>query len=279
MIQTVGIVGLGLMGASFGRLLVQRGYRVYGADRDPAVMDKALLAKAYTEPLTTDNVKDVDLLVFAIFPRAFERAAKEYAPYMKKGAILSDFCGNKRIVTQAMKRLRAKYPDPLYIGGHPMAGREYSGVDHSSVRLFEGASMILVPVTEDLFALAELKAFYLAIGFGSVVVTTPDKHDKMIAYTSQLCHVVSNAFIKSEAAREHGGYSAGSYRDLTRVARLNPDMWSELMEDNRDFLEAELSGLIERLTAYRDALKTGDEHALRALLAEGDRVKREIDKR
>ena len=127
-----------------------------------------------------------------------------------------------------------------------------------------------VPVTEDLFVLSELKKFYLSLGFGEVVVTTPEKHDKMIAYTSQLCHVVSNAFIKSDSAREHGGYSAGSYRDLTRVARLDPVMWSELMEDNRDYLSGELDVLIENLTKYRDALACGDEDALRTLLAEGD---------
>ena len=279
MIRSVGIVGLGLMGASFGRLLVQKGYKVFGADRDPAVMQKALLANAYTEPLTDKTAGETDLLVIAIFPRDFKAAAERYLPYMKKGAILSDFCGNKRIVTGAMKALAATYPDIVYCGGHPMAGREYSGVNHSSVRLFDNASMILVPVTEDLFVLSELKKFYLSLGFGEVVVTTPEKHDKMIAYTSQLCHVVSNAFIKSESAREHGGYSAGSYRDLTRVARLDPVMWSELMEDNRDYLTKELDFLIASLSKYRDALARGDEGALRALLAEGDKIKREIDKR
>ena len=279
MIKKVGIVGLGLMGASFGRVLVKNGYEVYGADKSDAVMQKALLAGAYTEPLDEKNAAEVDLLVVAIFPRAFEEAVRRYLPFLKKGAVVSDFCGNKRIVAQAMKKLSAGRGDVVFVGGHPMAGREYSGVEHSSVRLFDGASMILVPVTEDLFALSELKKFYLSLGFGEVVVTTPEQHDKMISYTSQLCHVVSNAFIKSESAKTHGGYSAGSYRDLTRVARLNPDMWAELMMDNRDYLKGELDGLIRSLQAYSDALGKGEEEKLRALLAEGDRIKREIDKR
>ena len=279
MIKTVGIVGLGLMGASFGRVLVKNGYTVYGNDFSESVMQKALLAKAYTEPLTRENAGEADLMVFAIYPRSFEGAARDYLPFLKKGAILSDFCGNKRIVTSAMKRVQKLRDDIVYVGGHPMAGREFSGVEHSSVRLFDGASMILVPVTEDLFALAELKKFYLSLGFGEVVVTTPEMHDKMIAYTSQLCHVVSNAFIKSKSAKEHGGYSAGSYRDLTRVARLNPDMWAQLMTDNRDCLKGELDALIASLQKYSDALGTGDEEKLRELLAEGDRIKREIDKR
>ena len=278
MIKKVGIVGLGLMGASFGRLLVRNGYEVFGADKSEEVMRKASLAKAYTEPLTKENAAEADLLVLAIFPRDFEAAAREYLPYLKKGAILSDFCGNKRIVLSAMQALSAERPDLVYVGGHPMAGREYSGVEHSSVRLFDGASMILVPLTEDLFLLSELKKFYLELGFGEVVITTAEKHDEMISYTSQLCHVVSNAFIKSESARKHGGYSAGSYRDLTRVARLNPDMWAPLMTDNRDYLKKELDGLIRALQAYDDALGSGDEEALRALLAEGDKIKREIDK-
>ena len=277
--KKVGIVGLGLMGASFGRVLVKNGYEVYGADKSDAVMQKALLAGAYTEPLDEKNAAEVDLLVVAIFPRAFEEAVRRYLPFLKKGAVVSDFCGNKRIVAQAMKKLSAERGDVVFVGGHPMAGREYSGVEHSSVRLFDGASMILVPVTEDLFALSELKKFYLSLGFGEVVVTTPEQHDKMISYTSQLCHVVSNAFIKSESAKTHGGYSAGSYRDLTRVARLNPDMWAELMMDNRDYLKGELDGLIRSLQAYSDALGKGEEEKLRALLAEGDRIKREIDKR
>ena len=279
MIKKIGIVGLGLMGASFGRVLVKNGYQVYGADKSDAVMQKALLAKAYTEVLTEQNAAEVDLLVFAIFPRAFEAAAKRFLPHLKTGAIVSDFCGNKRIVTQAMARLEKEREDVVFVGGHPMAGREFSGVEHSSVRLFDGASMILVPVTENLFVLSELKAFYLSLGFGEVVVTTPEKHDKMISYTSQLCHVVSNAFIKSDSAKAHGGYSAGSYRDLTRVARLNPDMWAQLMTDNRDYLKEELDKLIASLQQYSDALGSGEEDALRALLAEGDRIKREIDKR
>ena len=279
MIKKVGIIGLGLMGASFGRVLVRGGYEVFGADLSEAVMQKALLARAYTERLTKENAGALDLLVIAIFPRDFEGAAREYLPYLKGGAVLSDFCGNKRVVAAAMRRLASERSDLVYIGGHPMAGREYAGVEHSSVRLFDGASMILVPVTEDLFALSDLKKFYLSLGFGEVIVTTPEKHDEMISYTSQLCHVVSNAFIKSESAREHGGYSAGSYRDLTRVARLNPDMWAELMTDNRDCLKRELDTLIASLERYSDALGKGDEAELRALLAEGDRIKREIDKR
>lgn len=275
----VGIVGLGLMGGSFGRLLVDRGYTVYGADRSAESMKKAVLVKAITSTLTMDNVAEVDMLVIATYPRSFESIAKAYLPYMKSGAILTDFCGNKRIVISAMKRLSPLYSDIFFVGGHPMAGREYSGIEHSSIRLFDGASMILVPYSQDIVKLAMLKEFYLSLGFRRVEITTADNHDSMIAYTSQLCHIVSNAFIKSESAKLHAGYSAGSYRDLTRVARLEPSMWSELMIDNKDKLTEELSLLIDNLSKYLVALQNGDEDTLRALLDEGNQLKILIDKR
>lgn len=275
----VGIVGLGLMGGSFGRLLVDRGYTVYGTDRSVEAMKKAILVKAITSPLTMDNVAEVDMLVIATYPRSFERVAESYLPYMKSGAILSDFCGNKRIVISAMKRLSPLYPEIYFVGGHPMAGREYSGIEHSSIRLFDGASMILVPYSQDILKLAMLKEWYISLGFRRVEITTADNHDSMIAYTSQLCHIVSNAFIKSESAKLHAGYSAGSYRDLTRVARLEPSMWSELMMDNKDKLTEELSLLIDNLSKYLVALQNGDEDTLRALLDEGNQLKILIDKR
>ena len=160
-----------------------------------------------------------------------------------------------------------------------MAGREYSGIDHSSIRLFDGASMIIVPYTQDISKLAMVKEFYLSLGFKQVEITSADNHDSMIAYTSQLCHIVSNAFIKSESAQKHSGYSAGSYKDLTRVARLEPSMWSELMIDNKDKLSQELRLLIDNLTKYLVALESADEETLRLLLSEGNERKKQIDKR
>ena len=158
------------------------------------------------------------------------------------------------------------------------AGREYSGIDKSLTHLFDDASCIITNVNADIFTVDELKHFFLSLGFGEVVYSTADNHDEMIAFTSQLCHIVSNAFIKSPTAQKHFGYSAGSYKDLTRVARLNSTMWSELMNDNRDYLREELDFLIESLKAYSTALREGDEQKLKALLEEGNRLKIAIDK-
>lgn len=272
-IKTVGIVGLGLMGGSFGRALVKRGYKVYAFDKDQDALLKGELMLAYGEVLTEKNAKEVDLLIAAVNPAVFESAISPFLPHLKSGAIVSDFCGVKRPIVFAMERLKDKYKDLVFIGGHPMAGREFSGVEHSSINLFEKASMILVPVKSDIFKTEELKKFYLSVDFGCVVITDAVHHDEVIAYTSQLCHIVSNAFIKNEQAKNRSGYSAGSFKDLTRVARMNPDMWTELIFFNKDKALKELKEFISNLSKYESAIENDDKKELRRLFAEGNDIK------
>ena len=275
----IGIIGLGLMGGSFARVCKRNGHTVYAYDTNPAAMRKGELLKAFDAELDENNIKEVDLLVAAIFPSAFEAAVEKYLPLMKSGAVVSDFCGTKKRVIEVMRGLSEKFPELTFIGGHPMAGREFSGIEHSSVNLFEKASMILVPVNADIYALDRVKKFYLSLGFSNVVITDAEDHDGMIAFTSQLCHIVSNAYVKNERAELHNGYSAGSYRDLTRVARLDPVMWSQLMTENKEFLTEELRELIGHLNEYLSALERGDEEGLKKLLADGNERKLEIDVR
>ena len=278
--MNVGIVGLGLMGASFGRALRAKGKaKVFGADIAEDTLLKAELIGAIDGVLDEKSATEIDMLVISVYPRDFKKVAETYLPFMKKGSVVLDFCGIKRNVCKDMKELSVSYPDINFIGGHPMAGREYSGIDHSVATLFEKASMLLIPVRTDIFKEEELKAFFLSVGFGEVVFTTAETHDEIISYTSQLCHIVSNAFIKSPTAQEHHGYSAGSYRDLTRVARLHPGMWSQLMIDNKDKLKTELDLLISNLQKYSDALGANDEKKLSELLAEGNDLKLKIDAR
>lgn len=277
--MNVAIIGLGLIGASFGKSLIKKGEnKVFGYDINPDVLLKAELVKAIDDKLTPDNIKDIDLLIISVYPRAFKEVAEKYLPQMKKGAILMDFCGIKRGIEQDMKDLAEKYPDISFIGAHPMAGREFSGIDRSIPTLFDKATVVVVPVKADLFVLERVRDLFLSIGFSEAVFSTAYRHDEIIAFTSQLCHIVSNAFIKSPMASSHFGFSAGSYRDLTRVARLNSTMWTELMMDNRDLLKNELNGLIDRLSEYSKALESGDEKALYDLLKEGNDLKVSIDK-
>ncbi len=277
--MNVAIIGLGLIGASFGKSLIKNGeHRVYGYDINPDVLLKAELVKAIDEPLTDENIDGVDLLIISVYPRSFKSVARKYLEKMRDGAILMDFCGIKRGIEKDMKELSLEYPNINFIGAHPMAGREFSGIDRSISTLFEKATCVVVPVKADLFVLEKVRDLFLSVGFSEAVFSTAYRHDEIIAFTSQLCHIVSNAFIKSPMASSHFGFSAGSYKDLTRVARLNPEMWTELMMDNRDLLKDELNGLIQRLSEYSSVLESGDEQKLYDLLKEGSDLKISIDK-
>lgn len=276
----IGIIGLGLIGGSFAKTVkAKTSHKVYGKDRDESVILKAKLTNAIDSELTPKSAKNIDLLILSVYPRSVEEILKEYVPLLKDGATVIDFSGIKRDVCALMKKFALEYPSINFLGGHPMAGREYSGFDHAITTLFDKASMLLVPVQTNIFNEEEIKDFFLKLGFGEVIFTTADTHDKIIAFTSELCHIVSNAFIKSPTATEHHGYSAGSYKDLTRVARLDSKMWSELMIDNKDKLLYELSTLISHLKEYEDALQQGDEEKLRLLLEDGNVIKLTIDKR
>lgn len=275
--MVIGIIGLGLMGGSFGRTLVKQGHTVYGLDVSETVKEKAEMIKAVTDRLTENNAGELDMLVSAVNPSDFAAATEPFLPLLKDGATVLDFSGTKRGVVCEMRKMAERFNNLCFLGGHPMAGREFSGIEHSSITLYNKASMILVNVSADIFALDRIKKFFLSLGFGEVVITTAENHDRMIAFTSQMCHVVSNAYIKSPTAREHFGYSAGSYKDMTRVARLNPDMWTELMLQNSDYLAGELALFIENLKKYEKAIKDKDAKTLRALLADGNEIKLCID--
>ncbi len=277
--MNIGIVGLGLIGASFGKLLSNRTDNVvYGYDIDEKTLKRAVEVNAISEPLTDDNISFIDLLVVAVYSGGFKAVAERFCKNMKSGATVMDFCGNKRSIAADMRSLSESFPHLDFIGGHPMSGREVSGIENSKENLFDWSSLVFTPIKAGLEKVIFLKEFFISLGFSEVVVTTPENHDKNIAYTSQLCHIVSNAYIKSPTAKNHFGYSAGSYKDLTRVARLDPKMWTELMTGNSDNLIFELDLLIENLKKYSTALKNKDERELFDLLKEGNDIKLEIDK-
>ncbi len=275
--MTVGIVGLGLIGGSLARAYHDAGHRVLGFDRDASTVQFALLAGAVDEPLTEKNIGQCALLLLAVYPQAAADYLERMGGKLSPEAVVVDCCGIKREICEAGFRLADKY-GWLFVGGHPMAGTHFSGFKYSRADLFRGAPMVLVPpVFDDIRLLERVKALLAAPGFGSFSVTTAEAHDRMIAFTSQLAHVVSNAYIKSPEAGAHKGFSAGSYKDLTRVAWLNAPMWTELFLDNRDNLLRELGTLIANLKVYRDALAQNDAEALCAALEEGKRRKEEVD--
>ncbi len=266
----IGIIGLGLIGGSMARAISQNtDHTVWGLDTNEDTMSKALLSEAVAARLTDDMLGECDLVLLALIPQVLVKEAARIAPLMKKGAVLVDLCGVKRAVHDVLAPL-AKENGFIYVGGHPMAGRECSGFDNSSIDLFAGASMILTPdETTDIMTLSMLKDLFLTAGFAELRFSDPDGHDRTIAYTSQLAHIISSAYVKSPTALIHSGFSAGSFKDLTRVALLDETMWTALFLANKDHLAAELDLVITHLQRYADALKGEDADALYALLREG----------
>ena len=275
--MTVGILGLGLIGGSLARAYALTGHSVYAADRDESILAFAQLAGAVEAPLTPENLPDCDLILLAIYPEGSAAWLAENARHISPNALVLDCCGVKQEICEACFPLAEKYGF-IFLGGHPMAGTHFSGFKHSRADLFQGAPMVLVPPRfDDMDLLDRAKKALAPCGFGSFSVTTARDHDRMIAFTSQMPHIVSNAFIKSPTALEHRGFSAGSYRDLTRVAWLNPGMWAELFLENREFVLTELDTLLASLNAYRDALEEENKEVLMALLTEGKERKELVD--
>ena len=275
--MTVGILGLGLIGGSFARAYRAAGHTVLAYDTDETVLGFARLCSAAAGELTAETAPCCDLILLCVYPGAALQWLREMGPKLGPGPLVIDCCGTKRSITEPGMAL-AREHGFTYLGGHPMAGTQYSGFKYSRSNLFQGAPMVIVPPDrDDIRLLMRVKELLEPAGFGSISVTTAEKHDEMIAFTSQLAHVVSSAYIKSPTALQHQGFSAGSYRDMTRVAWLNPVMWAELFMDNRDFLLRELSILSEHLNEYAEALRTGDRETLIALLEEGKARKEEVD--
>lgn len=278
----VGIVSLGLIGGSFARALHLGGREVYASNRTRATLELAMIDTVDAE-LTDDTIGTCELIILAGYPQMTIDWLVGHQDLVAPGAIVIDTVGVKRAICSACFGIAREHAWH-FVGCHPMAGTQHSGYAHSRANMFKGAPMVMVP-PEDLDDLARLdlldrvERLLEPCGFGSFTVTSAERHDEVIAFTSQLAHVVSNAYVKSPSARDHKGFSAGSYRDLTRVARLNAPMWRELMLDDADNLSSEIGILMDSLAAYKQALDERDGERLEGLLAEGDRIKREIEGR
>lgn len=276
--MTIGVVGLGLIGGSIAKALKKNTpHTVFGYDTDETVMKKALLVGACDGVLK--DVSCLDILIVALYPSATVEYIKSIAEKLKPTAIVIDADGVKGYVCKELFPL-ARASGFTFIGGHPMAGMEFSGFDYSKEALFNNASMILVPDTNvHIGALEEIKSLFLSLGFTRIQISTADEHDKMIALTSQLAHILSSAYVKSPSAINHKGFSAGSFQDMTRVARLNEKMWTELFFENKENLLVEIDGLIERLKEYKTALYQDDTETMFTLLKEGRERKALVDKK
>ena len=275
--MNVGILGLGLIGGSLARAYSKAGHMVYATEQDESTLSFAQLAGAVHDELTVSNIPTCNLILLAIYADASADWLERNANLISPTCLVIDCCGIKEEICARCFPLAQKYGF-CFMGGHPMAGSHNSGFKYSRSNLFQGAPMVLVPHRFDDPELLEWAKKMLApCKFGSYSITTAEKHDKMIAFTSQMPHIVSNAYIKSPTAMQHKGFSAGSYKDLTRVAWLNPAMWAELFLSNKENVLYELRTYIASLQAYQEAIANDDEETLIALLAEGRRCKEEVD--
>ena len=275
--MTVGILGLGLIGGSLARAYALEGHTVYAAEKDETILSFAMLAGAVQGRLDEKSISQCDLILLAIYPGGSAAWLEENSDCVSPSALVLDCCGVKEEICRRCFPVAAE-KGFTFVGGHPMAGSQFSGFKYSRADLFQGAPMVLVPpVFDDIRLLDRVKTALAPCHFGFFSVTTAREHDRMIAFTSQMPHILSNAFIKSPTARSHKGFSAGSYRDLTRVAWLNAPMWAELFLENKENLLFELNTYIDSLTQYRDALTQEDRPRLEALLEEGKKRKEEVD--
>ena len=276
--MSVGVVGLGLIGGSIAKAIkYNTDNKVIGFDIDENVVLKARLLGAIDEEMTEQKISECDIIITGLYPEATKKYITDNAQKFKKGAIVLDTCGVKEYVCEDMYRV-ARENGFTFIGTHPMAGLHLSGFEHSKVTMFSNASMLLVPSADTgINELEIVRKLFSAIGFTNIQNTTPEEHDRIIAFTSQLAHVVSNAYVKSPSAKLHKGFSAGSYKDLTRVAKLNEVMWTELFLENRENLISEIDTIIENLTKYLKALKEDNADELEKLLRDGRICKEQID--
>lgn len=275
--KIIGVVGLGLIGASMAKALKKyTNHKVVGYDINQEVLNKAIEDTSIDEIIDNTSINQCDMLIIALYPEDTEKFIRDNINVFKKGLVIIDCTGTKEQLCDRLAPLA--YDNGIYfIGGHPMAGIEKSGYDNSFAELFEGATMILCKDDNtNIVALKAAELLFLQLGFDEVTITDAKEHDRNIAFTSQLAHVVSSAYIKSDTALKQKGFSAGSYKDLTRVARLNDVMWTQLFFSNKDNLQFEIREIIDHLIEYEEALKNNDKEKMQKLLRDGTIRKEQI---
>lgn len=276
----IGVIGLGLIGGSMAKAINSLDdHVVYGFDTNQTVLREAILLGAVEDELTEDRIPMCDLVIVALYPQDTIAFVEKHRHEFKKGSVIMDTCGVKQCVWDGIVPI-AQEEGFWFIGVHPMAGTEHGGFRYSKKSMFSNASVIMLPMTGTPIEIADhADRLMKDIGFTNLEICEPEKHDRIIAYTSQLPHVLSSAFIKSPTARENHGFTGGSYDDMTRVANMNEVMWTELFLENGENLAGEIDLLIDNLKQYSEAIKRNDEQGLCELLREGRELKTEIDKR
>ena len=267
------IVGLGIIGGSIAKALKKNTeHYIIGIDKNHEVEKKALSDGAIDEIGDIDSLGIADVIYLAVYPSAAVQYVEENGKYIKQGAIVTDTAGIKYEICPALVELSVEYSFD-FVGSHPMAGKEKNGYEASDPKIFKGASYIVIPCDADDNSVIVISGLARAMGFGGVMITSPAEHDRMIAFTSQLPHVLACAYVMSPCCKNHVGYSAGSYNDVSRVANINAELWSELFLENKDNLVKELDLLIDNIGKIKKEIENEDKQKLTELLAEGRKIK------
>lgn len=270
----IAIIGLGLIGGSMAKAIKKNtDYPVYAYDIDKSAVSAAIQQEAIDGGFELDVLNTFDLIILGLYPDVTISFVTEHAGDFKKGAVVIDTCGVKQTVVASCEKILSDN-GVYYLGCHPMAGREYSGFEYSLDNLFEKASFIYTPTENTPQSIVRFVTdFAKEIGFLRCTKATPKEHDEVIAFTSQLAHIVSSAYVKSPALEKQFGFSAGSFKDLTRVAKLNEGMWTTLFLMNKEPLLEEIDHIIYHLKEYREAIERNDDKTLCELLKVGRELK------
>ncbi len=270
----IGIVGLGLIGGSLAKAIKKNtDHLCFAYDINRQTIADAIQQESIDGSFKPEQMTEFDVVILGLYPDTTIDFINENAGNFKKGGIVIDTCGVKGEIIKAVDK-KLNDLGVHFIGCHPMAGREFSGFEYSLDNLFDKASFIITPTDNtDADAFEKLKCLSKEIGFLKNVISTPEEHDKVIAFTSQLAHIVSSAYVKSPSLLMQAGFSAGSFKDLTRVAKLNEDMWTTLFMMNRSALLKEIDEIILHLNEYKTALESENDEELHALLKQGREFK------
>ena len=274
------IVGLGLMGGSYAAALSQKGYTVRGLSLEQRPIDFCLARGWIKEGGTTPDehlVGTADIIICALYPRVFVQWVESNQHLFKPGALLTDVTGVKSAVVRQVQELLRE--DVEFIAAHPMAGRERSGVEYADPSVFEGANYIVVPTEKNTgLAIETCKYLGQVLGFGKISELTPEKHDRMIAFLSQLTHCIAVSLMNAGEDEGLVRYTGDSFRDLTRIAKINDEMWSELFLINREPLLAEMEKFRQAFDALERSIREGDRDAMRQMMRLSTERRSKFDK-
>lgn len=275
------IVGLGLLGGSYARGLKKLGFTVNAITNDKTSVDFALqngIIDYGTTKIEPEIIGEADLVIFALYPHTFKEWIKENQQYFKSGAILTDVTGVKGCIVEDIQNMLRS--DVEYIAAHPMAGKEVSGVENSDDAIFKGANYIVVPTEKNTEEAIELcKNLGELLGFKQVAILTVKEHDKMIAFLSQLTHCIAVSLMCCNETPGLEAYTGDSFRDLTRIARINDEMWSELFLSNKNDLLEEMERFRTSFDELYNKIKNDDREGMREMMRLSTERRKLFDKK